>query len=205
MTIANRKQREKEEMRALILDAARSIFLEKGYQQTSIRTIAERIEYSPGTIYLYFKDKDDIFHALHEEGFSRLLTAMRPLQHVSDPFERLKALGRVYLEFSQSNKDLYDLMFIMQAPINHEKKEEDWVMGQLALGFLKNVLRECQAAGRFKGADIEYLSFMIWSTVHGMSALFCRGRCKAYHDVGLESDVLIKHGYQQFLALLEKA
>ena len=69
MSVAHRKQREKEEMRELILDASRSIFLEKGYHQTSIRNIAEKIEYSPGTIYLYFKEKDEIFHALHEEGF----------------------------------------------------------------------------------------------------------------------------------------
>lgn len=79
MTIAARKQREKEEMRALILDAARKIFLEKGYEHTSIRNIAEKIEYSPGTIYLYFKEKDEIFHALHEEGFRRLLERCSPL------------------------------------------------------------------------------------------------------------------------------
>ncbi len=57
MTIATRKQREKEEMRHLILEAAKKIFLTKGYEQASIRNIAEEIEYSPGTIYLYFKEK----------------------------------------------------------------------------------------------------------------------------------------------------
>ena len=59
-------------MRSLILDAARSIFLEKGFEQASIRNIAEKIEYSPGTIYLYFRDKDEIFHALHEEGLKEV-------------------------------------------------------------------------------------------------------------------------------------
>ena len=97
MSIAERKQREKEEMRTLILDAARKVFLEKGYYQASIRNIAEEIDYSPGTIYLYFKDKDEIFHALHDEGFRRMLDKMQPLEHVADPFERLKAMGLVYL------------------------------------------------------------------------------------------------------------
>src|SRR5215831_439761 len=108
MTIAERKQRDKEEMRSLILEAARKIFLAKGYYQASIRTIAEEIEYSPGTIYLYFKDKDEIFHALHEDGFRRLLEKMQPLEHVTDPFERLKAMGLVYIEFAKNNKDFYD-------------------------------------------------------------------------------------------------
>jgi len=200
MSIAERKQRDKEDMRGLILDAARKIFLEKGYYQASMRSIAEEIEYSPGTIYLYFKDKDEIFHALHEEGFRRMLEKMQPLEHVANPFERLKAMGLVYLEFAKNNKDFYDLMFIMQAPIKHEKGE--WPMGERTLDYLKNVLKQCQKKGHFKNMDIEYLSFTIWSTMHGMCALYCRDRCKAYHDI--EPMDLMKNGYKSFVAMLEK-
>ena len=203
MTVANRKQREKEEMRTLILDAARSIFLEKGYDQTSIRNIAERIEYSPGTIYLYFKEKDEIFHALHEEGFRRMLAKMQPLQHVADPFERLKALGKVYMEFAQENKDFYDLMFIIQAPMNMEETEK-WKMGENVLGFLKQIIKECKATGRFKGKDINFLSFTIWSAVHGMCALLIRDRCHAYHEENIEPEELMKNGYKYFVNMLEK-
>jgi AcrR family transcriptional regulator len=183
MTIAARKQREKEEMRILILDAARKIFLEKGYFQASLRNIAEEIDYSPGTIYLYFKDKDEIFHALHEEGFRRMLEKMQPLEHVADPFERLKAMGLVYLDFARNNKDFYDLMFIIQAPIKHEPEKEEWPMGERTLDYLKNVIKQCKEKGHFKGQDIDYLSFTIWSTMHGMCALYCRDRCKAYHNI----------------------
>jgi AcrR family transcriptional regulator len=203
MSIATRKQREKEEMRTLILDAARKVFLKKGYFDTSIRTIAEEIEYSPGTIYLYFKDKDEIFHALHEEGFRKMLDKMQPLEHVTDPFERLKAMGRVYLEFARDNKDFYDLMFIIQAPIKHELEEGKWEMGRRTLEYLKNVLRECQQAGHFKNQDIEYLSFVVWSTVHGMSALYCRDRCKVYPN--LDPMDLMTNGHKSFVAMLEKA
>ena len=190
-------------MRRLILDGAREVFLEKGYQHTSLRTIAERIDYSAGTIYLYFKDKDEIFHALHEEGFHRMLTQMQPLQHVADPFERLKAMGRVYIQFAQENKDLYDLMFIMDAPLIHEKicDNEKWEMGNRTLGYLKEVLRDCQAQGRFKGKDIEYLSFIIWSSMHGMCALYCRGRCQAYTE-HTEMDLMEK-GFGIFVEMIE--
>jgi AcrR family transcriptional regulator len=203
MTIATRKQREKEEMRSLILDAARKVFLKKGYFDTSIRTIAEEIEYSPGTIYLYFKDKDEIFHALHEEGFRRMLDKMQPLEHVTDPFERLKAMGRVYLEFARDNKDFYDLMFIIQAPIKHEQEDGKWEMGRRTLEYLKNVLKQCQQVGHFKNQDIEYLSFVVWSTVHGMSALYCRDRCKAYPN-NMDPMDLMKNGYKSFVSMLEK-
>lgn len=203
MTIADRKHREKHEMRQLILDAARTIFLEKGFQLTSIRTIAEAIEYSPGTIYLYFKDKNEIFHALHEEGFNRMLTKMQPLQHVSEPFERLKAMGRVYMDFALNNKDFYDLMFIMNAPIEWEKDMPNWKMGDNTLNYLKAVLRDCQATGRFKGFDVEYLSFTIWSSLHGMCALYCRERCQAYNEQNISADDLMKNGFEYYVRFLE--
>ena len=201
MTVATRKQREKEEMRQLILDAARKLFLEKGFDQASIRNIAEQIEYSPGTIYLYFKEKDEIFFALHEEGFGKLLQSMAPLQYVADPFERLKAMGRIYMEFAKNNKDYYDLMFIMNSPMNAAEKEK-WAMGDSALEHLKNVLRDCQSAGRFQSMDIEDLSFMIWSTMHGMCALYCRDRCAAYD--GSDPIDMMDKGYALFTRVLDK-
>lgn len=189
-------------MRKLILDAAKRIFLDKGYQQASIRNIAEAIEYSPGTIYLYFKEKDEIFHALHEEGFRLLLEKMQPLQHVSDPFERLKAMGRVYMEFAKENKDFYDLMFIMQAPVKIPEEMEDWEMGRRALDHLKLVIKDCMEAGHFQGKDIEYLSFVIWSAMHGMCALYCRDRCKAYENI--DPMDLMKNGFQYVVQMMEK-
>ena len=67
-----RVEREKETVRAAILQAARELFVEEGYRNVSMRKLAERIEYSPAAIYSYFPAKDDIFFALAEEGF-RLL------------------------------------------------------------------------------------------------------------------------------------
>ncbi len=202
MTIATRKQREKEEMRHLILEAAKKIFLEKGYEHASIRNIAEAIDYSPGTIYLYFKEKDEIFHALHQEGFRKLVEYMSPLQFVTDPFERLKAMGSVYIDFAMNNKDFYDLMFIMQAPMDFEENDDCWEVGHAALDHLKNVLHDCQSAGRFVGKDIEYLSFMIWSSMHGLCALYCRERCNAYENI--DALDLVNNGYKLFIEMLEK-
>ena len=202
MTIASRKQKEKEDKRSLILDGARKVFLEKGYALASIRSIAEEIDHSPGTIYLYFKDKDEIFHALHEEGFARLLQQMEPLRFVSDPFERLKAMGRMYLDFAKNNKDFYDLMFVIQSPLKHETENDKWEMGTRTLDALKSIVRECQETGRFKGKDVNYLSFVIWSGVHGMATLYCHDRCLAFDD--LKGEELLDTGHKYFVEMLGK-
>src|SRR5262249_59262843 len=72
MGIKEKQERDREAVRRAILDAARELFVAEGFQNVSIRKIAERIEYSPAAIYSYFPRKDDIFFALAEEGF-RLL------------------------------------------------------------------------------------------------------------------------------------
>src|SRR5215469_13299077 len=72
MGVAQRKAREKEELKRQILGAARELFVRNGYESVSMRKIANKIEYSPATIYTYFKDKDEILDCLCEETFVKL-------------------------------------------------------------------------------------------------------------------------------------
>lgn len=184
MTIATRKERQKEELRTKILQAAKALFMEKGFEETSIRNIAERIEYSPTTIYLYFKDKDEIFHALHQEGFSLLNQYFRPLANVADPFERLKAISKSYISFALENGEFYDLMFILQSPMKSISKEEtDWAEGRQAFGFLVGTITECIEKGYFSGMHPEILSFTVWSMVHGICSLEIRNRCSVVSEL----------------------
>jgi AcrR family transcriptional regulator len=202
MNVAVRKHKVKQEMRQLILDAAKTIFLEKGFHRTSLRNIAEQIDYSPGTIYLHFKDKDDIFHALHEEGFRKLLADFAPLSHVEDPMQRLIAMGHVYMDFALQNKDLYGLMFILDAPLKSDINKEKWEMGERTLDTLKQVLCECQYLGYFKDKDVDFLSFMIWSAMHGMCAIFYSGRFQAYDQI--DNATLMKKGMEYFMSMIRK-
>jgi len=188
MTISTRKERQKEELKAKILQTAKALFMERGYEETSIRNIAERIEYSPTTIYLYFKDKDDIFYALHREGFVLLNQYFRALGHVEDPFERLKAISRAYVTFALENGEFYDLMFIIRSPMNALEKEKkknelDWEEGDRAFGFLVNTIEECIAKGYFKGMNAEVLAFTTWSMVHGICSLEIRNRCSVVSEL----------------------
>jgi len=180
MSIANRKERQKEKLKAKILEAARALFIEHGYEDTSIRSIAERIEYSPTTIYLYFKDKDDIFFELHREGFELLNRYFRPLQDVENPFERLKAIAKSYVRFAIENKEYYDLMFISRSPMSalEDSEDEKWEEGNRAFGALENTVKQCLEWGYFEGMNPEVLAFTCWSAVHGICALEIRGRCK---------------------------
>ena len=72
MGVKERREREKSEVRDKILDAARELFIAEGYEGVSMRKVADRIEYTPTTIYGYFADKEDLFRQLCHEDFARL-------------------------------------------------------------------------------------------------------------------------------------
>ena len=93
MSTAERKAREKEALKSLILKGAKKLFLERGIEQTTIRNIADEIDYSVGTVYVYFKDKNAILHDLHSIGFQELGGYFKELFAIEDPMERLKKNG----------------------------------------------------------------------------------------------------------------
>lgn len=114
MGIKERQERDREIVRRAILDAARELFLSDGFDQVSIRKIAERIEYSPAAIYSYFASKDDIFFALAEEGF-RLLEgdeAAHLVLAAQPPLVRIRALFWRLYEFSCEHPQYFSLMFV---------------------------------------------------------------------------------------------
>ena len=204
MGSVERKIREKEELKESILKAAKKLFLDRGFEKTSIRNIADEIEYSPGIIYHYFKDKNEIFHALHTEGFKELSKRMGILSAVADPMSRLKAMGKIYIEFGLENKDMYDLMFIIEAPIDHVETRDDlcWSEGDSSFNQLRMTVKECMQKGHFQGHRLEALSFMIWAAVHGMVSLKIRKRVNVL-DVN-EADQIVESSYQSFMMILDK-
>lgn len=204
MGIADRKAKEKEELAALILDSAKKLFIEKGVAQTTIRSIAECIDYSVGTVYVYFKDKNAILNALHTQGFTQLGGQFSVLVHVQNPMERLIAMGRLYMKFALDNPDMYELMFTLKAPMEflNSADKDEWDEGKSTFNFLKTTVDECIKEGHFKGHLVEPLTFMIWGLVHGMCSLHISDRVNGVHFSS--ADTILHDAYDEFLKILKK-
>ena len=182
MGIAERREREKQELRDKILTAAEKMFREEGFEKTTLRKIAKAIEYSVGTIYLYFKNKDEILFALHEEGFNLLNNALAPSAKIDHPVQRLRDMGTRYMEFAVTHKEYYDLMFVQPAPMNIIEEKWDgeaietlqhakWTTAMKSFGMLYETVKACIDQGYFKLTDYNVAAFSIWSMVHGMATL----------------------------------
>lgn len=204
MTIADRKAREKENLKSLILQGAKKLFLEKGIEQTTIRNIADEIDYSVGTVYVYFKDKNAILHDLHTIGFQELGSSFQELFTIEDPMERIRKMGMYYIKFAIENSEMYDLMFNVKAPMEfiQNSENEEWNEGIGTFDALKSTVAQCMDKGHFMGHSLEPLAFMIWSLVHGMCCLEIRQRTKGVRFSNPET--ILYDGYNEFLKIIEK-
>jgi AcrR family transcriptional regulator len=204
MGTTERKQKEREELRDLILASARNLFVKNGVEQTTIRNIADAIEYSVGTVYKHFRDKNAILHALHIQGFQDLGGQFVVLTHVKDPMERLRTMGKVYIKFAQEQPDMYDLMFNLKAPMEFLETihQQEWNEGKATFGALRTTVKECMDQGHFKGHQLEPLSFLIWSCVHGMCSLEIRQRIEG---VNLKKPkTIVMDAYQEFVMMIDR-
>ena len=151
MGIKERQERDREAVRRSILDAARELFVAEGFQNVSIRKIAERIEYSPAAIYGYFPSKDDIFFSLAEEGF-RLLgdpsTGDRR-DHLAglDPLQRIRSIfWRIY-EFSREQPQYFALMFVDRSVPRISREYERFAFAREMKRNILELIQEAAAAG----------------------------------------------------------
>lgn len=204
MSITERKARDKEALKELILKGAQKLFLEKGIEQTTIRNIADAIDYSVGTVYVYFKDKKAILYELHCKGFQHMSSLFNELSIIENPMDRLKETGLVYIKFALENSEMYDLMFNLKAPMEclEDANNDFWSEGNATFQSVTKTVEECIQEGHFKGHNLEPLSFMIWSMVHGMCCLEIRQRTKGVKFKN--PDTILFDGYKEYLKIIAK-
>jgi len=208
MGIKERKEKYKEDVRQKILEVAKNLFLKHGYESTSIRKIAQQMEFSPTTIYLYYKDKGDIMYALHQEGFKMLSSQFLVIQSVEDPFERLKAMGRIYMRFALENPDFYELMFVMKEPIEFVSKHcaSEWEEGEFAFNSLLKTVMDCKEVGYFKQMDLNSMALNVWATMHGLCTLKLQGHLDHIASVHLtvpETSTILEESFDCFVLILK--
>jgi len=184
MGIEQRRQRERDEVREKILDGARELFVECGYEGVSMRKVAERIEYSPTTIYIYFADKEALFRELCSADFACLAESFQELSQLPDPNVRLRACAWAYIQFAIDHPNHYRLMFM--APHPTAPTEADLARkgnpSEDAYAFLRQLVCSAMEAGSFRPEyrDADLIAQTLWAAVHGVASLEITQGCETW-------------------------
>lgn len=166
---------ERQQLRTLIIDAARELFVSNGVEAVTMREIAKRIGYSATSIYHHFADKEAVIRAICDTDFLALATSLKNLLLIVNPVDRLYALGRGYAAFALMHPNHYRMMFMTtRTPCNpSDSRLQQHNAEQDAYFQLKSVVNDVHAAGRFR-ADLhnaDLIAQTIWAGMHGVCAL----------------------------------
>jgi len=139
-----------------------------------MRRIADKIEYSPTTIYLYFRDKAELLEQVCAETFMRLQQRLaKILEQPGEPLERLRRGLMAYIEFGLENPHHYRATFMMKFPESFEREKyiKPDTPGMQAFDFLRRSVYDATAAGKLSVKDAELASQTLWAGVHGITSL----------------------------------
>jgi AcrR family transcriptional regulator len=178
MGITERKARQKADLRARILEAARAIVLADGFTGLTMRKIAQAIEYSPGTLYLHFAGRDEIAQELCVGGFRELAAVLTPVAAIAEPRARIEALAETYIRFGLDRPETYRLIFMVDPTIvkaavyDRPGAGGPDDPGAQAYGVIVGGFVALEAAGRLApSAAPLVMADAFWSSLHGVVSL----------------------------------
>ena len=174
MSLKDRREREKEERRKQILDAARALLFEKGLNATSMNQIAKQAEIGVATIYFYYKSKEDLFAAIQVEGLNLLYSKLeKACGKETDSAIKLKRASQVYLKFSRENKDYFDIInYFLSAPdqiFTPDLKGQVDRHGSIIITIIEKYIKEGIDSRIFKKVDPRRHSILFWATLYGLT------------------------------------
>lgn len=165
------------DLRSIILDQSRSILLEYGFDRFSMRKIAQAVGCSATSIYLYFKNKDDLLHALIEEGFERMYQTLSMLNiSDNDPLNSIKVLCRGFIDFGLMNPEYYEIMFQLHPKHMERYPVEKYRKARRNIDMIMHQLVEGNHQEIFYIDNARVVANVILATLHGAVSLLNAGR-----------------------------
>jgi AcrR family transcriptional regulator len=166
-------------LRARIVEAARDLLSEQGLDALSMRAIAERIEYSPATIYLYFRDKEELTTEVIREGFRRMhavmLEELARLPETASGAEQYGATGRAYARFASENAAFFRVMFELPSAPHVECPEPAQGPEETSFDRVVMAVEAGLRDGSIQGTDAQRIALIGWGLVHGLTSLYLSG------------------------------
>ncbi len=180
------------ELRRQILEQARSLLLDEGYAQVSMRKIAAAVGCTPTSIYLYFDSKDALFHSLVEEGMGRLHEQLAVVvERHADPEEQFCRLCRSYLEFGLENPEFYEIMFLLHPEQLQRFPTDKYRKARRNLQLFADILTEVR--GTEPDFDPLLGATVVWSLLHGAISLQLAKRVDARLATSDFIDQVVEH------------
>lgn len=212
MGTEERKAREKERRRKAIIDAAEKVIFSKGLEQATMKEIAEAAELSKGTLYLYFKNKQDLYIAICERGSNMLNQKFsKVLAGDQTGIELIRLMGETYLDFVHNYPDYYNAFMYYENLKNTEELENSETAQtceenrRQAMTFMVRALQIGMQDGTIDDSyDPKELAIVLWSCTRGITTMDHMRQTGHHFKMLDEMDIETSSLFSNFLDLVGK-
>jgi len=169
-------------LRAACVEAGIRLVEEEGPDAVTIRGVARIAGVSHTAPLHHFRDRQELLDAVADRGFGRLVERLdASLPPDASPIAALRAYGRAYVDHAVAHRGLFSLMFRPTAEIQ----------GEASYRRLIELCAAAQAAGELPGRDPFRLALVLWSSVHGLAALYATANLGSGHVTGQPTDARV--------------
>ena len=173
MGLKERREREKQQRREQILNAARALLFKEGLQHTSVNKISKKAELSIGSIYFYFKNKEEIFAALEMEGLEILHElVINETKDIEDVETKLKKGAFAYHQFSEMHRNYFDVInYFLSSPEVYFSSDVNRTIdakGASILKYVEGIVSEGVKQKIFKEKFPGNFAVYFWASLHGL-------------------------------------
>jgi TetR/AcrR family transcriptional regulator len=202
MGTAERREREKEQRRNTIIDAAEKVFFTKSLESSTMDDVAAQAELSKGTLYLYFKSKEDLYLAIHLRG-NRILTKMfkEAVQNFKSGLEKVRAIGRAYFKYYRKYPDYFNAMIYYESrPIDYNDENsiamECQIEGKTTMQILIDAIKHGINDGSIR-SDIDPLktAITLWGQSTGIIQIAAVKNEMIQHNFQLTDTEIIEYSF----------
>lgn len=195
-----RKEREKELRRDEIVKAATKVFFEKGLQNATMDEIAEAAELSKGTLYLYYKSKEDLYLAVMNVGSTILFDMFdRSVSKTSSTIERLVILSETYKEFFSQHRNYFRMFHFLQnqqlhKQVSPEMREISRLHQQRVWDLAVGILRRGVEEGLLRrDIDPAEMAVVLWSATNSLLMQIDYQHDHWKHSLGIDMERVLRH------------
>lgn len=209
MLKADRRIQARNQRRAEIIDAAERIFSAKGYNTSTIDDVCKEADYSRRTVYQYFRDKEQLHHAViltaYQDLNERLRGALRAAGD-GNGYQKIVAMGEAYLGFTHDNPDRFRMIAFHQSWTPEREDDEVraacYAEGEVAFGLLLDAIREGQADGSIDSQlDPSATALLLTANVNGLGILLTHKQAYIRDHYGKPVDELAP----EFIGIVARA
>lgn len=176
------------DIRQSILETTRKMLIEYGYYAVSMRKIASEAGCGLGTIYLYFENKDVLFHALIDEGFEKMYRVISEAVNTSEHTKTaLQSACRAYISFGLENPEYYEIMYLLHPDRMERYPREKFRRARRLFELIAGIIEQMANERGISVLNSKLLSYSLWASLHGATSILIARRL----DISIDKEEFI--------------